>query len=61
MVKIGGMTYAEVAEQRVATRVQENKLLRSKRPAEFINPGAESAALRLTRAFPPGSRPKVAS
>jgi hypothetical protein len=51
----------EVAEQRVATRVQENKLLRSKRPAEFIKSGTESTSLRLSQEFLTRSRPKVAS
>jgi hypothetical protein len=50
----------EGAEHMVAMRVQENKLLRSKRPAEFIKPGTESASLRLSQVLT-RSRPKVAS
>ena len=51
----------EGVEQRVAAGVQQNKLLRSKRPAEFIRSSADSAPLRMPRELATRSRSKVAS
>jgi hypothetical protein len=48
-------------EHRVAIAVQENKLLRSKRSAEFVNPSADSATKGIARTFSLGSKARVAS
>jgi TPR repeat protein len=51
----------EAVEQMVGTWVRENKLLRSKRPAEFISANADSGPLQMLRNPPPRSRAKAAS
>jgi len=51
----------EGVEQRVAAGVQQNKLLRSKRPAEFIRSSADSAPLRIPRELATRCQSKVAS
>ena len=51
----------EGVEQRVAAGVQQNKLLRSKRPTEFIRSSADSAPLRMPRELATRSQSKVAS
>jgi hypothetical protein len=45
-------------EHRVAIAVQENKLLRNKRPAEFMNPSADSATKGIARTFSSGRKPE---
>ena len=51
----------EGVEQRVAAGVQQNKLLRSKRPIEFIRSSADSAPLRMPRELATRGQSKVAS
>jgi DNA-binding CsgD family transcriptional regulator len=51
----------DAVEQRVAIWVQENKLLRSKRPAEFISSSADSGPLQMLRASSPRTKAKAAS
>ena len=51
----------EGVEQRVAVGVQQNKLLRSKRPTEFIRSSTDSAPLRMPRELATRSQSKVAS
>ena len=41
----------EAVEHNIAIAVQENKLLRSKRPAEFIQPSTNSAPRAIARKF----------
>jgi DNA-binding NarL/FixJ family response regulator len=51
----------DALEQMVAIWVQENKLLRSKRPAEFISTSADSGLLQMLRGSSPRSKAKAAS
>ena len=51
----------EAVEQMVAIWVQGNKLLRSKRPAEFISTSTDSGLLQLLRDSPPRGKAKAAS
>ena len=51
----------EAVEQMVAIRVQENKLLRSNRPAEFINTSADLGPLQMLQKSSPHSKAKAAS
>jgi hypothetical protein len=51
----------EAVEQMVAIRVQENKLLRSNRPAEFIRTNADLEPLPMLRESSPRSKAKAAS
>ena len=51
----------EAVERSVAIGVQENELLRSKRPAEFIQPSTDSEPRRTAREFLVGKKAKVAS
>jgi len=51
----------EAVEQMVAIRVQENKLLRSNRPAEFIKTSADLEPLQMLRESSPRSKAKAAS
>ena len=51
----------EAVEQMVGTWVQENKLLRSKRPAEFISTSADSGPLQMLRDSSPRGKAKAAS
>jgi DNA-binding NarL/FixJ family response regulator len=51
----------EAVEHTVAIAVQENRLLRSKRPAEFIKPSADSATKGIARTFSLGRKARVAS
>jgi two-component system, NarL family, nitrate/nitrite response regulator NarL len=51
----------DAVEQMVALWVQENKLLRSKRPAEFISTSAESGPLQMLRESSARSKAKAAS
>ena len=51
----------EAVERNVAIRIQENKLLRSKRPSEFIKPSVDSVPIVITREFSTGSKSKAAS
>jgi len=51
----------ESVEQMVATRVQENKLLSSTRPAELITTTADLEPLRMLRESSPRSKAKAAS
>src|SRR6266403_3559965 len=50
----------EAVEQMVAIRVQENKLLRSNRPAEFVSTSADLEPLQMLRESP-RSKAKAAS
>ena len=45
----------------VAIWVQENKLLRSKRPAEFIRTSTDSGPLQMLQESSPRSKAKAAS
>ena len=51
----------EAVERNVAIGIQENKLLRSKRPSEFIKPSVDSVPIVITREFSTGSKSKAAS
>ena len=51
----------DAIEQMVATWVQENKLLKSKRPAEFISTSADSRPLQILRESSPHMKAKAAS
>jgi len=51
----------KAVEHSVAIGVQENKLLRSKRPAEFIQPSTDSAPRGIAREFSTAGKAKVAS
>jgi len=51
----------EAVEHRVAIGVQENKLLKSKHPAEFIKPSTDSGPRAVAREFSAGTKAKVAS
>jgi hypothetical protein len=51
----------EAVEQMVGTWVRENKLLRSKRPAEFISTGADAGPLQMLRDSSPRGKAKAAS
>lgn len=51
----------EAVEHSVALAIQENELLRSKRPAEFIKPSVKSGSLRIAQEFSIGPKAKVAS
>jgi DNA-binding NarL/FixJ family response regulator len=51
----------EAVEHKVAIRVQQNELLRCKRPAEFIRSSADSPRLGAPREFSTGSKSKAAS
>ena len=51
----------EAVEQMVGTWVQENKFLRSKRPAEFISTSADSGPLQMLRDSSPRGKAKAAS
>ena len=51
----------EAVENSVAIMVQENKLLRSKRPAEFIERSTNSAPRAVAREVSVGDKAKVAS
>jgi two-component system, NarL family, nitrate/nitrite response regulator NarL len=51
----------EAVEHSVAIGVQENELLRSKRPAEFIKPSTDSVPRGIAREFSTGRKAKVAS
>ncbi len=51
----------ETVEHSVAVGVQENKLLRSKDPAEFIKPRTDSEPRAVAREFSAGTKAKVAS
>jgi two-component system nitrate/nitrite response regulator NarL len=51
----------EAVEQMVAMRVQENKLLRSNRPAEFISTSADLGPLQMLQESSPQSKAKAAS
>ena len=51
----------DAVEQMVAIWVQENKLLRSKQPAEFISTSADSGLLQMLRESSPRSKAKAAS
>jgi DNA-binding CsgD family transcriptional regulator len=48
----------EAVEQMVRIWVQENKLLRSKRPAEFIRTSTDPGPLQMLRESPRAARPK---
>jgi two-component system, NarL family, nitrate/nitrite response regulator NarL len=51
----------DAVEQMVATWVQENKLLRSKHPAEFIRTSADPGPLQMLRESSPRGKAKAAS
>jgi DNA-binding CsgD family transcriptional regulator len=51
----------EAVEHNVAIAIQENNLLRSKRPSEFIKPSVDSAPVGIAREFSTGSKSKLAS
>jgi len=51
----------EAVEQTVATWVQENKLLRSKRPSEFIRTTPGPGSLQMLKESPPRGKAKAAS
>jgi hypothetical protein len=51
----------EAVEQMVAIRVQENKLLRSNRPAEFIRTSTDLEPLQMLRESSSRSKAKAAS
>ena len=51
----------EAVEQMVTVRVEENELLRSNRPAEFIRTSADLEPLRMLRESSPRSKAKAAS
>ena len=51
----------DAVEQMVAVWVQGNKLLRSKRPAEFISTSADSGLLQVLRDSSPRGKAKAAS
>jgi two-component system, NarL family, nitrate/nitrite response regulator NarL len=51
----------EAVEHSVALAIQENELLRSKRPAEFIKPSVKSGSLEIGQEFSTGTKAKVAS
>ena len=51
----------EAVEKRVAMWVQENKLLRSNRPTEFIRTSADLEPLQMLRESSPRSKAKAAS
>ena len=57
------VTTDEIAavEHTVAIAVQENKLLKGKRAAEFMNPSADSATKGIARTFSLGRKARVAS
>jgi hypothetical protein len=48
-------------EHTVAIAVRENRLLRSKRHAEFIQPSADSAPIGIAQMFSSGRKARVAS
>jgi two-component system nitrate/nitrite response regulator NarL len=51
----------DTVEEMVATWVQDNKLLRSKQPAEFINTNTDSGLLQMLRPSSPRTKAKAAS
>jgi hypothetical protein len=51
----------EAVEQMVTVWVQENKLLRSKRPAEFIHTTTDPGPLQILRESSPRGQAKAAS
>jgi two-component system nitrate/nitrite response regulator NarL len=48
-------------EDTVAIAVQDNRMLKSKRPAEFIKPSVDSAPIRIARKSSLGRKARVAS
>ena len=48
-------------EHSVALAIQENELLRRKRPGEFIKPSVKSGSLETAQEFSTGTEVEVAS
>ena len=51
----------DAVEHKVAIMIQENKFLRSRRPAEFIRPSTDSVPLPMPREITTGRKSKAAS
>jgi hypothetical protein len=51
----------DAVERKVAIMIEENKFLRSRRPAEFIRPSTDSVPLPMPREITTGRKSKAAS